>query len=258
MAPNSVVVTLEKPEGISLIELSEEGVRSKFTEKQKASTPKQFTWFLLLKAHKVLACIPWLAMYLSTLSGSIKKRISSSDRNEEDPSVKGRRLYIFIKVFLGVLVVALVVEVFAYYNEWDLSMMNPWEVPNLLQWCYLSWLNFRGDYLAPLMVTLSKSCIVLFMVQSLDRLVQCLGWFWIKFKKIKPVVKEPIDIEDGSNYPMVLIQIPMCNEKEVIENFSETEELYYNSVLCCILDSCLHLEVSYNLEYRFDGSRIIQ
>lgn len=234
MAPNSVVVTLEKPEDISLLELSDSNARSKFQEKQKASTPKQFTWFLLLKAHRVLTCIPWLAMYLSTVSGSIKKRISSSDPNEEDPSYKGRRLYVFIKAFLGVLVIALVIEIFAYFNEWDLSMMSPWEVPNLLQWCYMSWMNFRAEYLAPLMVTLSKSCIVLFMIQSLDRLVQCLGWFWIKFKKLKPVIKEPCDIEDGSSFPMVLIQIPMCNEKEVMKK----PWSFVISVL-----SCLHLEV---------------
>ncbi|KAL8475549.1 hypothetical protein ACS0TY_028273 [Phlomoides rotata] len=217
MAPNGVMVTLQKPEDISLLEMSTPSARSKFPEKEKTSTPKQFTWFLLLKAHRVLACIPWLATYLLALSGSIKKRISSSDPNEEDPRYKGRRLYIFIKAFLGVLVIALVIEVFAYFNGWDLSMMSPWEVPNLLQWCYMSWMNFRAEYVAPLMVTLSKSCIVLFMIQSLDRLVQCLGWFWIKFKKLKPVVKEPYDIEDGSSYPMVLIQIPMCNEKEVYE-----------------------------------------
>ncbi|KAK6153056.1 hypothetical protein DH2020_012695 [Rehmannia glutinosa] len=216
MAPNTVVVTLERPENISLIEMN----GSIFQEKQKKSaSPKQFTYVLLLKAQRILACFPWVAVNLYTLFGSIKTRIASSDPNEEDPRYKGR-LYRFIKVFLAISVIALVIEIFAYFKKWDLSMVNyPWEVQNnLVQWSYVAWLNFRGDYVAPLIATLSKSCIVLFMVQSLDRLVQCLGWFWIKLKKLKPVIEgEVYDVEDGSSFPMVLVQIPMCNEKEVYE-----------------------------------------
>ncbi|GJU04516.1 probable xyloglucan glycosyltransferase 12 [Tanacetum coccineum] len=55
---------------------------------------------------------------------------------------------------------------------------------------------------------------------SLDRLVLCLGCFWIKFKKIKPVPKQSLtDLESGDEgfFPMVLVQIPMCNEKEVYQ-----------------------------------------
>ena len=48
----------------------------------------------------------------------------------------------------------------------------------------------------------------------------CLGFFWIKFKKIKPKIEANFfktDNVDGSayEYPMVLVQIPMCNEREV-------------------------------------------
>jgi len=59
------------------------------------------------------------------------------------------------------------------------------------------------------------------LIQSVDRLVLCLGCFWIRFKKIKPVLKQddPVkDLESGESngyFPMVLVQIPMCNEKEV-------------------------------------------
>ncbi|KAB2627739.1 xyloglucan glycosyltransferase 12 [Pyrus ussuriensis x Pyrus communis] len=58
------------------------------------------------------------------------------------------------------------------------------------------------------------------MIQSLDRLILCLGCFWIRFKKIKPVPKEgSFDPETGETgyFPMVLVQIPMCNEKEVYQ-----------------------------------------
>ncbi|KAL2500017.1 Xyloglucan glycosyltransferase 4 [Abeliophyllum distichum] len=219
MAPNSVVITLERPENVSLIEANDSRGGLIFQEKQKAASPKQFTWVLLLKAHRVVACIPWLAMSLCTIFGSIKKRIASSDSREEEPTYRGKKMYKFIKAFLAISVVALIIEIIAYFKKWDLSLVhNPWEVQNLVQWSYMAWLSLRVDYIAPLIMTLSKSCIVLFMIQSLDRLVQCLGCFWIKYKKLKPVIEgEPYDIEDGSSYPMVLVQIPMCNEREVYE-----------------------------------------
>ncbi|XP_073122815.1 xyloglucan glycosyltransferase 4-like [Henckelia pumila] len=218
MAPSSVVVTLEKPENISLIELNDAAAESIFKEKQKAASPKQFTWVLFLKANRVLACIPWLAVGLCSVFGSVKRRIASSDPNEEDPRHRGRRLYRFIKVFLAISVAALLVEAFAYFNKWDLSLVNPLEVQNLVHLCFVAWLRFRAEYVAPLVVTISKFCIVLFIIQSLDRIVQCLGCFWIKYKNLKPVIEdEPFDIEDGASFPMVLVQIPMCNEKEVFD-----------------------------------------
>ncbi|KAK4426162.1 Xyloglucan glycosyltransferase 4 [Sesamum alatum] len=215
MAPNTVVVTLERPENISLIEMNGSG--SMFQEKEKSASTKQFTWLLLLKFQRILAFFPWVAMRLWSVFGSIKKRVASSDPNEEDPRYRGR-LYRFIKGFLAVSLMALVIEIFAYLNKWDLSVMNPWEVQSLVQYSYMAWLSFRVDYVAPLIATLSKFCIVLFMIQSADRLVQCLGCFWIKYKRLKPVIEgEPYDIEDGTSFPMVLVQIPMCNEKEVFE-----------------------------------------
>ncbi|KAL2471498.1 putative xyloglucan glycosyltransferase 12 [Abeliophyllum distichum] len=79
----------------------------------------------------------------------------------------------------------------------------------------------RMEYLAPPLQFLANVCIVLFLIQSLDRLILCLGCFWIKFKKIKPVCKqELVDLESGDGdgyFPMVLVQIPMCNEKEVYQ-----------------------------------------
>ncbi|XP_075507690.1 LOW QUALITY PROTEIN: xyloglucan glycosyltransferase 4-like [Primulina tabacum] len=218
MAPSSLVVTLEKPENISLIELNDAAAVSIFKEKQKAASPKQFTWVLYLKANRVLACIPWLTVGLCSVFWSVKRRIASSYPNEEDPRHRGRRLYRFIKVFLAISVAALLVESFAYFNKWDLRKVNPLEVQNLVQLCFVAWLRFRADYVAPLVVTISKFCIVLFIIQSVDRIVQCLGCFWIKYKNLKPVVEgEPFDIEDGASFPMVLVQIPMCNEKEVFD-----------------------------------------
>ena len=72
-----------------------------------------------------------------------------------------------------------------------------------------SWVYCSSQFLA-------NACIVLFLIQTKDRLILCLGCFWIRFKKINPVpTKSFSDLESGCFLPMVLVQIPMCNEKGV-------------------------------------------
>ncbi|XP_057791636.1 xyloglucan glycosyltransferase 4 [Salvia miltiorrhiza] len=212
MAASSVVVTLDRPDNISLINMNDMNLEStRFHEKQKAASPKQFSWVLLLKLQRILACIPRAATSSWAVLGSIKRRVASSD--PEDPRYRGR-LYMFIKAFLALSVMALVVEIFAYFKDWDLSIPHSWEVDSLVQWCYMSWMSSRTDYVAPLVVALSRFCLVLFVIQSLDRLLQCLGCFWIKFRKVR---QSDVEDDGASFHPMVLVQIPMCNEKEVYE-----------------------------------------
>jgi hypothetical protein len=226
MATNSVVVTIEKPNNLSFPEANVSDSLL-FPEKQKAVSPKQFTWVLLLKAHRVLTSLSWIAMTFKSMFVSVKKRISLSDVGEEEPKSRGR-LYRFIKAFLVISIVALVLEVIAHFKKWNLQMLHPWEVQGLVHWSYMAWLSFRVDYIAPFVMFLSKSCIVLFLIQSLDRLLLCIGCFWIKYKKLKPTIEgEAYDIEDSSSFPMVLVQIPMCNEREVIEH-----NLVFLSVVC--------------------------
>ncbi|EPS58509.1 glycosyltransferase [Genlisea aurea] len=215
MASSSVVITLDGAKEVSVIEVNDrpQGVRPNAEEKQKAANPKRFTQLLFMKAHRIILFVPWLATKTFGIFGTIRSRVAASD--PEDSRYRGR-LYVFIKAILAVSLIALLFEIAAYYNGWDLSSVNPWEVPNLLHWCYLAWMDFRAAYAAPFLVMLSKFCIVLFLVQSLDRLLQCLCCFWIKYKKIKPVAEDD-DIEDGKNFPMVLVQIPMCNERAVYE-----------------------------------------
>ncbi|XP_059644166.1 xyloglucan glycosyltransferase 4-like [Cornus florida] len=220
--PSSVVVTIEK----SLVEISGSH-SSAFPDKQKAASPKQFTWILLLKAHRVLNCIPWLAMGLCSVFASVKKRIALFQMSKEEPKSKGK-LYKILRACLAISIVSLVLEVFGHFKEWNLNLIHPLEVEDLLQWSYMAWLSFRVHYVAPLVIMLSKFCIVLFMIQSLDRLVLCIGCFWIKYKKLKPRIEgEAYDIEeDGSSFPMVLVQIPMCNEREVYaQSISATSQL---------------------------------
>ncbi|KAI4389849.1 hypothetical protein MLD38_002026 [Melastoma candidum] len=98
---------------------------------------------------------------------------------------------------------------------------SPLVVKGVFDWIYSKWVMIRVEYLAPPLQFLANACIVLFLVQSIDRLVLCLGCFWIRFKKIKPQLKPDAlaDPESGQGgfFPMVLVQIPMCNEKEVYQ-----------------------------------------
>ncbi|KAI4346484.1 hypothetical protein L6164_007376 [Bauhinia variegata] len=217
MAPNSIPVTIEKSQNFSLLEVNDSD-SPVFPEKQKAASTKQFTWVILLRVHRVLSCLSWLTMGFSSGLALVKKRISQSDISNEDSKYRGR-LYRFIKVFLFLSIVGLAIELIAHFNKWNLHMFQPWEVEGLLHWSYMAWVSFREEYIAPIILMVSKFCVVLFLIQSLDRLVLCLGCFWIKFKKLKPTIEEDAyDIEDPSSFPMVLVQIPMCNEREVREN----------------------------------------
>lgn len=209
MAPSSVVVTIEKPSNFSLVEITG------FPEKEKVASPKQFTWVLLLKVHRALSCVSWLATGSWAVFVAAKKRLVLSETKEGEPRNRGR-LHRFIRAFLFFSVVALFMEVIAHFKKWNLNLIPPLEVQGLVRWSYMAWLSFRADYIAPLVIMLSRFCIVLFLIQSLDRLFLCIGCFWIKHKKLKPQVDaDAYDIEDASSFPMVLVQIPMCNEKEV-------------------------------------------
>lgn len=223
MTTNPVVVTIENPSvDIDFSNSNTNTDSSFFPDKQKASSPKQFTWVLVIKAYRALY---YLALGMKATFLSAKKRILLSEVSQEEEEEEARtrgKLYRFLRAFLAISMVALVIEIVAHYKKWNLGLIhNPWEIMGLVQWSYMAWLSFRVDYAAPILIMLSNLCIVLFMVQSIDRVVQCIGCFWIKCKGLKPELvggeeEEASDVEDGSRFPMVLVQIPMCNEGEVI------------------------------------------
>ncbi|KAL6960642.1 hypothetical protein U1Q18_038406 [Sarracenia purpurea var. burkii] len=163
-------------------------------------------------------------MGLQSAFVSVKKRIALSEMSEEEeeeeeePKNKGR-LYRILRAFLVISMVALAIEVVAHFKKWNLNPIHSWEIQGLVEWSYMGWISLRVDYVAPLVMMLSKFCIGLFMIQSMDRLVQCIGCFWIKIKKLKPVIEGEANGVDAecSSFPMVLVQIPMCNEREVIK-----------------------------------------
>jgi hypothetical protein len=130
-------------------------------------------------------------------------------------------------VFLVASLAILAFEVVAYLKGWryfesaNLHIPRTLDLQGWLHVVYVAWLTFRADYIAPLIQALSQFCVVLFLIQSVDRLILCLGCFWIKYKKIKPRIEvDPFKSDDveasGYEYPMVLVQIPMCNEREVM------------------------------------------
>lgn len=238
--PNWSMVELEGPsEDDFLLGASPNRAR----DKDRGKNAKQLTWVLLLKAHKAAGCLTSIASTMFSLAAAVRRRVASgrtdSDANDaetetvdtrehENPTIKSR-FYSCIKVFLWLSVVLLGFEIAAYFKGWHFStphlqlqdlLATPLGVKGIFDLLYTRWVLIRVEYLAPPLQFLANACIVLFLIQSVDRLVLCLGCFWIKFKKIKPMPKQGAsDLESNSKgfFPMVLVQIPMCNEKEVYQ-----------------------------------------
>ncbi|GAB2269572.1 Probable xyloglucan glycosyltransferase 12 [Dionaea muscipula] len=216
--------------------------------KMRGKNAKQLTWVLLLKAHRAAGCLSSIASAAVGLAAAVKRRVKSGRTDSEDladgdnsieddddndneqlQTVKARVFYSVIKAFLVVSLLLLCFEVVAYWKGWHFGapklqfeyiLASPFRVKDAFGWIYSKWVLIRVEYLAPPLQFLANVCILLFFIQSLDRLILCLGCFWIRVKKIKPVPKVRLDLESGDGdgyFPMVLVQIPMCNEREVYQ-----------------------------------------
>ncbi|KAJ1287627.1 hypothetical protein BS78_02G024900 [Paspalum vaginatum] len=195
-------------------------------QRRRGKNARQITWVLLLKAHRAAGCLAWLASAAVALGGAARRRVAAgrtdadaAEGEEESPAParpRHSRLYAFIRAFLLLSVFLLAVELAAYANGRCLA-------PAAVSFASLhaSWVRFRAAYVAPPLQLLADACVVLFLVQSADRLVQSLGCFYIRLKGVRPQPVAPAlpDAEDpdAGYYPMVLVQIPMCNEKEVYQ-----------------------------------------
>ncbi|XP_059595727.1 probable xyloglucan glycosyltransferase 5 isoform X2 [Vitis vinifera] len=221
-----VVVTMENP-NYSVLEIDGPDAAFRPVDKDRGKNAKQFTWVLLLKAHRAVGCLSWLGNALWILLGAIKKRLifGQGVTMENEKSGRGRLLFRTILAFLLMSLAFLAFEVFAHFNGWHYFHNHGLHIPQTLEikgWLhaiYVAWLEFRADYIAPSIQVLSSFCVALFLIQSADRMLLCLGCFWIKYKKIKPRIEgDPFKSDDleglGYDYPMVLVQIPMCNERE--------------------------------------------
>ncbi|KAH6796165.1 hypothetical protein C2S51_037151 [Perilla frutescens var. frutescens] len=238
-----VVVKMENPNNWSMVELEspsdEEFIypNDAVPKGGRNKNAKQLTWVLLLKAHKAAGCLTSIAAAFFSLSSIVRRRVASGRTDSTDTSITESqavksRFYVCIKAFLWLSLILLGFEMAAYFKGWhfrqpDLQLQRLYSltdaavVKTVFDSLYSTWVLIRVGYLAPPLQFLTNVCIVLFLIQSLDRLILCLGCLWIKLRNIKPVAKHGIvDLESGEGdgyFPMVLVQIPMCNEKEVYQ-----------------------------------------
>ncbi|TKY68690.1 xyloglucan glycosyltransferase 6 [Spatholobus suberectus] len=184
-------------------------------KKERSRSARQLSWVCLLKFQQLAASLGWLSSGLLFLVRTANRRIADSASFRGDSS----RLYRAIRVFLIVVIVLLGFELVAYFKGWHFSPPDPSDVLGMLGVVYAAWLDARASYLAPPLQSLANLCTVLFIVQSVDRVVLILGCFWIKFRRLKPVASVDYDGAGQSveDFPMVLVQIPMCNEREVYQ-----------------------------------------
>ncbi|PSS09624.1 Xyloglucan glycosyltransferase [Actinidia chinensis var. chinensis] len=190
-------------------------------EKERARSARQISWVCLLRFQQIANSFAYLTNGFVSVLRTANRRIADADPPSRRPQ---SRLYRAIKAFLIFVVALLVFELVAYFKGWHFSpptVGSTAEVVDFVELVYANWLEIRAKYLAPALQCLTNVCVVLFLIQSLDRIVLVLGCFWIKFRRLKPVAameysgdSENVNVED---YPMVMVQIPMCNEREVYQ-----------------------------------------
>lgn len=228
----SVVVKMENPNW-SMVELQSPDDDFQHSDKQgRGKNARQLTWVWLLKAHRAAGCVAWLAQGLWSLLSAVKRRVTlnkNQNRVTEEDKPGKSKLYRVIRGFLLFAILMLGFEIAAYMKGWHFSRPHfdfslSLDLQGVLHSIYSEWVFVRATYLAPPLQTLANFCIVLFLIQSADRLVLAMGCLWIHIKKIKPVPQfefpsSAADLEKGASadYPMVLVQIPMCNEMEVYQ-----------------------------------------
>ncbi|GAB4852410.1 Probable xyloglucan glycosyltransferase 12 [Ancistrocladus abbreviatus] len=238
--PNWSIAELESPSEEDFIIDSTSPINRNKT-KMRGKNAKQLTWILLLKAHRAAGCLSSIASATFGLAAAVRRRVKAgrtdsddnaellADDNTENKRVKAR-FYSFIKVFLMLSLLLLCFEIAAYLKGWHFGtprlqfqyiLASPFRIKDLFDCIYSKWVLIRMGYLAPPLQFMANVCILLFLIQSMDRLILCLGCVWIRLKKMKPVPKGLLpDLESGDGdgyFPMVLVQIPMCNEREVYQ-----------------------------------------
>ena len=185
-------------------------------EKGRARSARQLSWVCLLRFQQIFSSLAYLTNGVVSLFRIANRRIFS--HHSSSSSSSSSRLYRVIKAFLILVLILLSLELVAYFKGWHFRppAVGSEEVLGMVGFVYAKWLEIRSNYLAPPLQSLTNVCIVLFLIQSVDRIALMLGCFWIKFRRLKPAM--PLDEKPNAvaeDYPMVLVQIPMCNEREV-------------------------------------------
>ncbi|CAL8177884.1 unnamed protein product [Prunus armeniaca] len=194
--------------------------------KDRSRSARQLSWVYLLKFQQIAASLSSVTSSFLVLLRTANRRVTSPDSPADSSS---SRLYRVIKAFLIVVLLLLCFELVAYFKGWHFSPPSV-RSAEFVELLYANWLHVRVNYLAPPLQSFANLCIVLFLIQSVDRIALVFGCFWIKFRRVKPKAvmeypttsssnqdeegnsTEDVNVED---YPMVLLQIPMCNEREV-------------------------------------------
>ncbi|KAJ6680770.1 hypothetical protein OIU79_020294 [Salix purpurea] len=220
---------LDKPENTAFLTVEIHSPTSDPTvDKGHTRSARQLSWLWLLKFQQLAASLAWLTNGSIDLLRTANRRIAASKTDSRSDSSISSRLYRIIKYFLFLVILLLCFELVAYLKGWHFSPPSVESAEVAVERAYAKWLGIRANYLAPPLQSLTNLCIILFLIQSVDRIVLILGCFWIKFRKLRPVAAAGYVGRDNlEDYPMVLVQIPMCNEREV----------YQQSIAaCCIQD----------------------
>lgn len=69
-----VIVKMENP-NYSLLEIDSPDSAFRPMDKDRGKNAKQFTWVLMLRAHRAAGCLAWLGNGLWSLLSTIKKRL---------------------------------------------------------------------------------------------------------------------------------------------------------------------------------------
>ncbi|KAG8642002.1 probable xyloglucan glycosyltransferase 6 [Manihot esculenta] len=203
--------------GLLTVEIRSPTTPDTTVDKGHTRSARQLSWLWLLKFQQLASSLAWFTNTLFYFLRTANRRIASSDSLSDSSS---SRLYKVIRVFLILVVLLLCFELVAYFKGWHFSPPSVESAEAMVERVYATWLEIRANYLAPPLQSLTNVCVVLFLIQSVDRAFLLLGCFWIKVRKLKPVAAVEygnVDGESVEEYPMVLVQIPMCNEREVYQ-----------------------------------------
>ncbi|KXG34323.1 putative xyloglucan glycosyltransferase 10 [Sorghum bicolor] len=230
-----VVVRMENPNSWSISEINDDddddygGGQRRRRRRRRGKNAKQITWVLLLNAHRAAGCLAWLASAAVALGCAARRRVAAGRTDADDgapapaptptppPTPRRSRLYAFIRALLLLSLFLLAAELAAHANGRRLAAAAV-----SLGSLHASWVRFRAAYVAPPLQRLADACVALFLVQSADRVAQCLGCLYIRLRRVRPEPVSPPAVPDAEDpdagyFPMVLVQIPMCNEKEVYQ-----------------------------------------
>ncbi|KAJ6319261.1 hypothetical protein OIU76_004950 [Salix suchowensis] len=194
---------LDKPENTAFLTVEIHSPTSDPTvDKGHTLSERQLSWLWLLKFQQLATSLAWLTNGSIDLLRTANRRIAASKTDSPSDSSISSRLYRIIKYFFISGDSAVVLRVGSVFE--GMAFQSPVGGVG----------GGRG---------LESLCQV-----SVDRIVLILGCFWIKYRKLRPVAAAGYVGRDNlEDYPIVLVQIPMCNEREV----------YQQSIAaCCIQD----------------------